>query len=233
MADISTFTDLGGTTYNLKDAAAREAMGKYFALDGGTVIPSGDDLDDYKTPGTYTCAFSPVASGIANTPINVAFRMVVMRVISGTTARLFQIVFTNGHVRFYLRYYGGSSWGGWRRFEFSSYRPGDTFKGDEMVVYPGYDALANNVGFSIIVPKLLTDVSSVAIDTLKLRLCGPSGYITGYSTTQDVMTSGYTVTAKIRGDNLIHINVTHTNLASIARGTCINVVVEKIKLTFS
>jgi hypothetical protein len=93
--------------------------------------------------------------------------------------------------------------------------------------------LANNIGFSVIVPKLLTEVSSIAIDTLKLRFCGPSGYISGYSTTQDVMASGYTVTAKKRGENLIHFNVTHTNLSSIARGTCVNVVVENIKLTFS
>lgn len=117
MANISSFTDLSGNTYNLKDADAREALGKYFALDGGTVIPSGDDLDDYKTPGTYTCASVSAASGIANTPLNVAFRMVVMRVNSGTTtARLFQIVFPNGFVRFYLRYYGGSSWSTWRLF---------------------------------------------------------------------------------------------------------------------
>lgn len=113
MADISTFTDLGGTTYTIKDSTARD---KRFALDGTNNIPSGADLDDYKTPGNYTCANASTAGGIAHVPINAAFRMIVMRVVGSTTARFLQIVFPNTYVRFYMRFYGGSSWGAWRLF---------------------------------------------------------------------------------------------------------------------
>lgn len=114
MADISTFTDLSGNQYNLKDAYARA---KYFALDGGTAIPSGEDLNDYKTPGNYTCANAAVAGGIANVPVVAAFRMVVMRVVGGTTSgRYYQLLFpnvANSSPRIFIRRYTGT-WSTWQ-----------------------------------------------------------------------------------------------------------------------
>lgn len=312
MADISTFTDLSGTTYNVKDAYARA---KYFALDGGTSIPSGDDLDDYKTPGTYVCASSSVANGIANTPGNLAFRMVVMRVITGSTARFMQIAFPNGYVRFYMRYYGGSSWGPWKTFSYdlslldgvvgidhggtgettaaaaaltltdalgfsvndvldndlflcrevaqegssltlgppvhksmsklldfvkrsNEYGVGDSYVPSGAYVVAGFRAgsTSSTIGFSIVLPKNIgSQVSGVTVNTLKIRVCTPAGYLSGYGSGNgtSVTGTGYTVTASKRADNVVHIGVNHSDFSSISGGRALTIYITSMDLSFT
>lgn len=315
MADISTFTDLSGNQYNLKDAYARA---KYFALDGGTAIPSGDDLNDYKTPGNYTCASAAVAGGIANVPVVAAFRMVVMRVVGGTTSgRYYQLLFpnvANSSPRIFIRRYTGT-WSTWqvisptisdldgvvgidhggtgqttaaaaaltltdalgfsvndvldndlflcrevaqegssltlgppvhksmsKLLDFvkrsNEYGVGDSYVPSGAYVVAGFRAggTSSTIGFSIVLPKNIgSQVSGVTVNTLKIRVCTPAGYLSGYGSGNgtSVTGTGYTVTASKRADNVVHIGVNHSDFSSISGGRALTIYITSMDLSFT
>lgn len=49
-------------------AAVNELNSKSYLLEGGTLIPEGSNLDDYKTPGNYYCSPSLIVPTIQNIP---------------------------------------------------------------------------------------------------------------------------------------------------------------------
>lgn len=44
-----------------------------YALSGGTKVPEGADMNDYKTPGNYYCDSNTIAQTLINCPFTQAF----------------------------------------------------------------------------------------------------------------------------------------------------------------
>jgi hypothetical protein len=84
-----------------------------FDLGPGTPLVSGEDLDDFTEPGTYSCASGTLAAALANAPqTSYGFKLFVMVPKPG---QAIQLAITNiGACTLYLRRYTGSSWGTWR-----------------------------------------------------------------------------------------------------------------------
>lgn len=84
-----------------------------FDLGAGSPLLSGEDLDDFTEPGTYSCASGTLASALTNAPqTSYGFKLFVM---VPTPGQAIQLAITNvGACTLYLRRYTGSSWGTWR-----------------------------------------------------------------------------------------------------------------------
>ena len=86
----------------------------------GTALVSGDDLNDFKTPGIYQCPNQSTANGVVNTPIRQAYRLEVSAL--NTTDRYVQTVIaynTNASiptVEIYRRLYVSAGWTAWKHF---------------------------------------------------------------------------------------------------------------------
>lgn len=82
-----------------------------------TEISTGDDLDDYITPGTYYCATATIASNVSNIPegVGAAFKLYVIGIIP---SRYYQLLLFNNdaHLMFYRYYYNGS-WFSWHEVD--------------------------------------------------------------------------------------------------------------------
>ena len=82
-----------------------------------TEINTGDDLDDYITPGTYYCATATIASNVSNIPegVGAAFKLYVIGIIP---SRYYQLLLFNNdaHLMFYRYYYDGS-WFSWHEVD--------------------------------------------------------------------------------------------------------------------
>ena len=61
----TSVSSLGGDMNNLKTNT--------YALSGGTKIPEGADMNDYKTPGNYYCGSNAIAQTLINCPFTQAF----------------------------------------------------------------------------------------------------------------------------------------------------------------
>ena len=77
MADISKMTLPNGTTYNIKDETAREALDGKTAVDimnmecswgYRTGIPSGSNLNNYTTAGKFAVSDNSVAASVTGSP---------------------------------------------------------------------------------------------------------------------------------------------------------------------
>lgn len=81
------------------------------------MIQSGDDLNDYTTPGTYVCSDSTTANSLNNCPTTLGFKLIVMH--ARTTTTYCQIIipyYLSGDASFIqYRAYNGSSWGSWHK----------------------------------------------------------------------------------------------------------------------
>ena len=79
-------------------------------------IPSGADLNDYTTPGNYTCAGAGIATSLSNTPLTSAgFRLEVMEI---NTDKQVQILYSDGNdaAVYYRRNHVGSQiFGTWKQ----------------------------------------------------------------------------------------------------------------------
>ena len=82
MADISKIMATDGTTYDIKDAAARSGLeslrGAATLLIGGAALTAGTDLNDVTAIGTYASANGTITKSLLNCPVpDFAFRMTV------------------------------------------------------------------------------------------------------------------------------------------------------------
>lgn len=88
-------------------------------------IQSGDDLNDYNTPGAFPCVSGAVAGSLSNCPVSaVGFRLEVRRIagVSGeSTLRAVQTIYPNmtsgtGYGFFYARTRTSAGWGAWYKY---------------------------------------------------------------------------------------------------------------------
>ena len=115
------------------------------------------------------------------------------------------------------------------------YLAGDTYTPKGPFLLSGFYGGDGTIGFSFTLPKCIGDsVSSVAVNTLKIRVCRSSGYLSGYTGNgADVTTSDYTVAATVRADNIVHVTVKHNNFTSLSLGETLSIYVNSVKFTFS
>lgn len=83
-----------------------------YALQGGNEIPSGSDLNNYKSPGNYFITSNTVAESILNMPINRACTLKVEYGNGSGYPRQTCIVY-NG-LRWYVRVFESHVWSEWR-----------------------------------------------------------------------------------------------------------------------
>lgn len=76
-------------------------------------IASGDNLDNYKTVGTYICATNAIAHNLTSCPTTRAFKMIVMYSIYNTY--LLQIIYDYQGEAMWQRFYY-SSWSAWHKY---------------------------------------------------------------------------------------------------------------------
>ena len=95
-----------------------------------TEVKTGDDLDDYITPGTYYCQTATIASNVSNIPegVGAAFKLYVIGIIQN---RYYQLLLFNNdaHLMFYRYYYNGS-WFSWHEVDNPSTVNGHTVESD-------------------------------------------------------------------------------------------------------
>ena len=107
---------LAGSAQTVK-AAIDGIAADYEDLNVATEIPANSDLDDYKTPGSYTASSNNIAASISNTPdgVNRAFRLDVINALGTSSGKWRQqrLLLSATAGRVYWRYYSGSNWGQW------------------------------------------------------------------------------------------------------------------------
>ena len=79
-------------------------------------IPSGADLNDYTTPGTYKVLSNVISESISNIPYATVGRLIVMT--TSALSRIVQFYLANSKINIFLyyRFYDGENWGNWIRF---------------------------------------------------------------------------------------------------------------------
>ena len=107
-----TSANVGTSTKFAREDHVHPRDSKVFSLLQGDEIPANSDLDDYTTTGNYYCTSASNSKLIANSPLEAAYKLVVIKLVSAT--RLYQIALPNSSSpRIYIRYYSGSSWTDW------------------------------------------------------------------------------------------------------------------------
>lgn len=114
-SDISSGTlgiSRGGTGATSATAAATAL--KVLNLDKGTGIAENDDLNNYKTVGTFYTSGGTISKTIVNTPHTTSnFKLIVFNY--GATSYIGQVVVAGtSSVKVFLRVFDGSTWGAWR-----------------------------------------------------------------------------------------------------------------------
>lgn len=117
------------------------------------------------------------------------------------------------------------------------YANGDTFVNSNYMSSTGYISSGQKeLTFTIIVPKLLTNITSVTVNKLECLLRGVGGYVNGSSNIDYVGQSGYTINTYIAAPNAVTISVIKsTTYSSSTNNTPVNVafVVNGLQLTFN
>lgn len=87
-----------------------------FDLGLGTPLVSGENLDDFKEPGTFLCPTAGVAAALSNAPQSrYGFKLFVM---ATKEDQVIQLAITNvGACTPYMRRWTGSAWGTWRHID--------------------------------------------------------------------------------------------------------------------
>lgn len=84
-----------------------------FDLGPGEPLVSGQNLNEFMTPGVWYAQNSAVAAAVTNSPVtSTGYKLVVMNT---TVGRVMQVVFQNytaAHV--YLRWHNGTAWQAWK-----------------------------------------------------------------------------------------------------------------------
>jgi hypothetical protein len=98
---------------------SEKILGLKTPFESGETIPSGSDLNNYKTPGVYTIISTAIAQTISNTPVNSGMSVWVV-LIGETTEWEYQIAFsTNGNI--YVRELAGTSgFNTWKKIDLVS-----------------------------------------------------------------------------------------------------------------
>ena len=104
MADIDKITASNGTTYNIKDATARDSISQRLS----DAAYSGN-LNDLKTSGVYY-----VATSATNLPNAAAGCMIVSYGAWNAIVQVF-IESRESNPGFYTRRYGSSGWSSWNK----------------------------------------------------------------------------------------------------------------------
>lgn len=108
----------GGTGASTTGEASNNLM--VHSLCPSVYIPENDDLDNYKTPGCYSCASGTVANTISNSPFSSSYILFVYRT-DGTDGEY------SNRMQYALRYDGtwkhrrtsGSGWTSWTQLKFT------------------------------------------------------------------------------------------------------------------
>lgn len=95
------------------------------------MINSGDDLNDYYTPGTYRAASGSIAETLYNCPTASGFRLEVVSTISAATSgyQIQRLYPNNSNGEFFMRRRLGAAsgnWGDWFRFAGTVVQPINT-----------------------------------------------------------------------------------------------------------
>lgn len=112
------------TGYNLQNkisdlesriAAVNAQMSTIYGL--GTEIPSGSDLNNYTTPGSYYVQTLDISATLINSPATTAtFRLEVKYTIN--TSRCIQMIYLNNTSgAFFMRAYYANKWSSWYKFQ--------------------------------------------------------------------------------------------------------------------
>lgn len=120
-----TATTLGG--YGITDAYTKTETDNLLIpkitmnqiLGMGIAIETGDDMDDYKTPGAYRCQTQTIAVTLTNTPItNTAFKLIVEIINNNNPLRIRQTMYPmQNDSRFYVRSLTANNWQPWYIFQ--------------------------------------------------------------------------------------------------------------------
>lgn len=111
-AAAAVLDDAGG---NIAQQLATLATNYLKAYETGTHIPSGSDLDDYMTAGSFRANNSSQPATLENCPVTVGFRMEVKYVTD--SSRPMQTIFPNSTQGYYFsRNFSATGWGSWYKF---------------------------------------------------------------------------------------------------------------------
>lgn len=117
------------------------------------------------------------------------------------------------------------------------YANGDTFVNSNYMSSTGYISSGQKeLTFTIVLPKLMTNITSVTVNKLECLLRGVGGYVNGSANLNYVGQSGYTINTYIGAPNMVTISVIKsTAFSSSTNNTPVNVafVVGGLQLTFN
>lgn len=77
-------------------------------------IASGDDLNNYNTPGAYACTSNSIAPNVLHCPTSKAFKMIVMYTL--TSSYMMQIIYDYKGEAMWQRFYNGSWSSTWNKY---------------------------------------------------------------------------------------------------------------------
>lgn len=112
-------TTLGGITSSEVQTLINDIVSRFADLADGQNLPSGVDMNDYTTPGTYTCLIDGESAGVVNAPTNTdKFRCYVSGSVSGAGRAIGQLALVddveNNIVKVLARVtQNGTEWSAW------------------------------------------------------------------------------------------------------------------------
>ena len=119
----------------------------------------------------------------------------------------------------------------------TEYHSGNTYVNSNYISSTGYiSSSQKELTFTIIVPKLLTNITSVTVNKCQCLLRGVGGYVNGTSNIDYANTSGYTINTYIAAPNAVTISIIKSSAySSSTNNTPVNAafVVEGLQLTFN
>lgn len=117
------------------------------------------------------------------------------------------------------------------------YHDGNVYTNSNYISSTGYISSGQKeLTFTIIVPKLLTNITSVTVNKLSCLLRGIAGYVNGSSNIDYASTSGYTINTYIGAPNAVTISIIKSSAySSSTNNTVVNAafVVNGLELTFN
>ena len=196
----------------------------------GTAIQTGDDLNDYTTPGSYYSGSAGTSATLINTPYTSAnFKLYVLRsAAAGESDYCLQFIVTtsNGTNKIFFRNKHSGTWDNWERlilYRNVYYSANDTFSTSSSFVFNGMISDSSKVVYlPVYVDKSMQDISTVTVTACSGKLRGTDGYIDSNSNINFVDTSGYTPTASKVSEHMVILLLTKST-AYQWNGTTTNV----------
>lgn len=208
LADIGAAA--AGHSHSAADVGARSSTWlptpvelQAYALNGGTEIPSGADLNTYTTPNCYRCTTQATAASLSNTPYTAGgFSLIVERTSGITGHYVIQTIKTgNINATVYQRAYTNGTWGEWVRQFTSAYNgwdllwenasKGSSFAGQKISVS------VNDYDFVMLVSGYNTaEANGSTVTFIRMRPYGKGA--TSYCIAVDYVTEGNAFTRPYR-----------------------------------